>query len=221
MNPRASNLIGSGVVVHVPSFFEELDDLAKNGLENVRERIFISDRCHVVCDLHIKVDGLEEQELRGNLIGTTKRGIGPCYATKAARSGIRISDVFSKELFDRKIRELARGYKLRFGASLDDYDVESEISKFNVSAATEPLLHVLMACQGYRTELAQYVIDAVPFMASAQKQDVEMVLEGANALLLGKSSYACSDESAANFPTDLDFGTFPYVTSSNTGLGGM
>lgn len=119
--------------MHVPSFFDELMDLEKNGLQNVRGRIFISDRCHVVCDLHIKVDGLEEQELCGNMIGTTRRGIGACYSTKAARSGIRISDIFSKELFDRKIRELARGYKLRFGTLLDNYNVELEISKFDVS----------------------------------------------------------------------------------------
>lgn len=118
--------------MHVPSFFEELLDLEQKGLEKVRERIFISDRCHVVSDLHMRVDGLEEQELSGNNLGTTKRGIGPCYSTKASRSGIRISDIFSKELFDRKIRELARGYKLRYGTLLDDYDVESEISKFDV-----------------------------------------------------------------------------------------
>ncbi|PSS22964.1 hypothetical protein M430DRAFT_97645 [Amorphotheca resinae ATCC 22711] len=188
MNPRANNLIGSGVVVHVPSFFEELLDLEKKGLENVRERIFISDRCHVVFDLHMRVDSLEERELGGSSIGTTKRGIGPCYSTKAARSGVRIGDIFSKELFDRKLRELARGYKLRFGALLEDYDVESEIAKFDK----------------LRGELAPYVVDAVPLMSSAQQSDIEMVIEGANALLL-----------------DLDYGTFPYVTSSNTGLGGI
>jgi adenylosuccinate synthase len=133
MNPRAQNLIGSGVVVHVPSFFAELKELEEKGLPNVRERIFISDRCHIVLDLHTLVDGLEEQELGGNSIGTTKRGIGPTYSTKAARSGIRIVDVFSKEIFDRKIRELSRGYKLRFGSLLDSYDVEQEIVKFDVS----------------------------------------------------------------------------------------
>lgn len=133
MNPKAQNLIGSGVVVHVPSFFDELKELEEKGLENVRERVFISDRCHIVLDLHTLVDGLEEQELGGNSIGTTKRGIGPTYSTKAARSGIRIVDIFTKELFDRKVRELARGYKLRFGKLLDNYDVETEIAKFDVS----------------------------------------------------------------------------------------
>lgn len=190
MNPRAINLIGSGVVVHVPSFFEELIDLEHKGLENVRERIFISDRCHVVSDLHIRVDGLEELELCGNSIGTTKRGIGPCYSTKAARSGIRIGDIFSKELFDRKIRELARGYKLRFGALLDDYNVESEISNFDVGPYDLCDCDMLMLHQIFRTELVQYVVDAIPLMASAQQDDLDMVIEGANALLLGKSQHS-------------------------------
>jgi adenylosuccinate synthase len=65
--------------------------------------------------VHALVDGLEEVELGGNSIGTTKRGIGPTYSTKAARSGIRVGDIFHKELFDRKIREIARAYKLRYG----------------------------------------------------------------------------------------------------------
>jgi adenylosuccinate synthase len=69
--------------------------------------------------------------LKSNSIGTTKRGIGPCYSTKVSRSGIRIHEVFSKELFDRKIRELARGYKLRYGKLLQ-YDVEKEIARFDV-----------------------------------------------------------------------------------------
>lgn len=133
MNPTAQNLIGSGVVVHVPSFFNELKELEEQGLPNVRERIFISDRCHIVLDLHTLVDGLEEQELGGKSIGTTKRGIGPSYSTKATRSGVRIGDVFDKERFDGKIRELSRGFKLRFGSLLDGYDPEVEIAKFDVS----------------------------------------------------------------------------------------
>lgn len=132
MNPNAQNLIGSGVVVHVPSFFAELKELEEKGLPNVRERVFISDRCHIVLDLHALVDGLEEQELGGKSIGTTKRGIGPTYSTKAARSGVRIVDVFNKPLFDSKIRELSRAYKIRFGSLLESYDVEKEVVKFDV-----------------------------------------------------------------------------------------
>ncbi|KAH6673796.1 Adenylosuccinate synthetase [Halenospora varia] len=189
INPECHNLIGSGVVVHVPSFYKELEALETKGLQNVRDRIYISDRCHIVFDLHQLVDGLEETELGGKSIGTTRKGIGPSYSTKAARSGVRISEIFNEELFNARLRELARGYKKRYGDLLQ-YDVEKEIQKFNE----------------YRTtlELQKYVIDQVPFMQSVQQGSQPILIEGANALML-----------------DLDFGTYPYVTSSNTGLGGI
>lgn len=84
LNPKCENLIGSGAVVHVPTFFGELATLEAKGLENVRQRIQVSDRCHIITDCHICVDGLEEKELGGRNIGTTKRGIGPTYSTMAA-----------------------------------------------------------------------------------------------------------------------------------------
>jgi len=132
----------------VPSFFKELTDLevkvsipyqpleqylidGTQGLKDVRSRIFISDRAHIVFDLHQLVDGLEEVELGGKSIGTTKKGIGPAYSTKASRSGIRICEVFNEELFNQRLRELAAGFKKRYGDLLK-YDVEEEISKFNV-----------------------------------------------------------------------------------------
>ena len=132
INPECQNLIGTGVVVHVPTFFKELRDLEKKGLKNVRERILISDRAQCCLDLHSVVDGLEEVELGGKSIGTTKKGIGPAYSTKAARSGIRMSEIFNKEIFDGKLKELARSYKKRYGDLLQ-YDVENEIKVFDVS----------------------------------------------------------------------------------------
>lgn len=131
INPECTNLIGDGVVVHVPAFFKELTDLETKGLKGVRERIFISDRAHVVFDLHQLVDGLEEVELGGKSIGTTRKGIGPAYSTKMARSGVRMSEVFNEPLFETKLRELARGYKERYGDLLK-YDVEEEIQRFKV-----------------------------------------------------------------------------------------
>jgi adenylosuccinate synthase len=131
INPECTNLIGSGVVVHVPSFFNELNALEAKGLQNVRERIFISDRAHVVFDLHQLVDGLEEVELGGKSIGTTRRGIGPSYSTKATRSGIRIAEIFNEKAFEERLRELARGYQRRYGDLLK-YDVEEEISRYKV-----------------------------------------------------------------------------------------
>jgi adenylosuccinate synthase len=130
-------LIGSGVVVYVPAFFKELEDLEAKGLSDVRSRIFISDRSHVVFDLHQLVDGLEEVELGSASVGTTRKGIGPTYSTKAARSGVRISEIFNEELFNKKLRKLADGYKKRYGDLLN-YDVEVEIAKFNVCQCAAP-----------------------------------------------------------------------------------
>jgi adenylosuccinate synthase len=83
VNPNCMNLIGSGVVFHVPSFFKELSELEDKGLTDVHNRILVSDRCQVNFDLHAAVDGLEEVELGERKIGTTGRGIGPSYSTKA------------------------------------------------------------------------------------------------------------------------------------------
>ncbi|KAL2757893.1 hypothetical protein ACRALDRAFT_2040225 [Sodiomyces alcalophilus JCM 7366] len=181
------NLIGSGVVFHAPAFFKELDELESKGLKGVHDRIFVSDRVHIDLDLHVAIDGLEEVELGASKIGTTCRGIGPSYSTKAARSGIRLSEVFDAELFETKIRRLAAASKKRYGDLLK-YDVEEEIAKFNE----------------YRPKLAKYTVDAVAFIKQAQDKNMKILVEGANALML-----------------DIDYGTYPYVTSSNTGLGGI
>jgi adenylosuccinate synthase len=131
VNPRCLNLIGSGVVLHVPSFFKELQALHDKGL-NTENRLFVSDRAHVVTDLHQLVDGLEEVELKGKSLGTTRKGIGPTYSTKAARSGIRVAELFDQALFETKLRTLATAFQKRYGDLLQ-YDVEKEIEAFRVS----------------------------------------------------------------------------------------
>lgn len=73
VNPGCLNIVGSGTIVHVPTFFKELDTLVEKGLKHAPERILLSDRCHIITDLHVCVDGLEEKELAGHNIGTTKR----------------------------------------------------------------------------------------------------------------------------------------------------
>jgi adenylosuccinate synthase len=171
----------------VPSFFKELADIEAKGIKDARDRIYVSDRCHINFDLHAAVDGLEEVELGANAVGTTKRGIGPCYSTKAARSGIRLAEMFNVGLFERKLRQLAAGYKKRYGDLLQ-YDVEEEITRF----------------KQYRLALADHVVDAVVFMKDAQERQANILVEGSQALML-----------------DIDYGTYPYVTSSNTCLGGL
>ncbi|KAM0450737.1 hypothetical protein ACHAPV_010304 [Trichoderma viride] len=167
VNPNCRNLIGSAVVAHIPSFFAELEELERKGLEHVHDRIFISDRVHIDLDLHVAVDGLEEVELGDRKVGTTGRGIGPAYSTKAARSGIRLAEVFNAELFNSKLRRLASGYQKRYGDLLK-YDVEEEIARFNE----------------YRTKLRKYTVDAIAFMKDAQAKNTKILCEGANALML-------------------------------------
>lgn len=186
INPSCINVIGSGCVVHVPSFFKELEALEKHGL-HTDGRIFISDRAHVVFDVHQMADGLEEVELGGEMIGTTKKGIGPAYSTKMTRSGLRMCDLFDEAIFETKLRRLAGGFQKRFGDLLK-YNVDEEIARY----------------KGFRERLAPYVVDQIPLLASAKEKNAKILVEGANALML-----------------DIDYGTYPFVTSSNTGLGGV
>jgi adenylosuccinate synthase len=174
MNPDCLNIIGSGVVVHVPTFFSELDTIEKKGLKNVHNRIFISDRCHIDFDLHCAVDAAEEIELGADSIGTTKRGIGPCYSSMATRNGITMSEMFRPELFESRLRKLAAGYKKRFGDALV-YDVEDEIERF----------------KGYREKLAHYVVDAVMFINEAQRTNKNILVEGSQALMLDLNFGTC------------------------------
>ncbi|KAJ4987293.1 adenylosuccinate synthetase [Stagonosporopsis vannaccii] len=186
VNPNCINVVGSGCVVHVPSFFKELEALDKHGLDTT-DRIYISDRAHVVFDVHQLVDGLEEVELGGGNIGTTRKGIGPAYSSKMTRSGLRMCDLFDEEVFEKKLRRVAAGYQKRFGDLLK-YDVEEEIARY----------------KELRPKIAPYVVDQVPLLQSAKEKNAKILVEGANALML-----------------DIDYGTYPFVTSSNTGLGGV
>ncbi|KAK6698349.1 hypothetical protein SNK03_011122 [Fusarium graminearum] len=187
INPNCLNFIGSGVVFHVPSFFSEMAALIEKGLPSVEDRLLVSDRVHIILQQHIAVDGLEEKELGDKKIGTTGRGIGPTYSKASAREGVRLVDVFNKELFDSKLRRLEAGYRKRFG-DLFVYDVEEEIARFDE----------------YRPKLAKYAVDAVSFMKAAQEGNKNIIVEGANALML-----------------DIKYGSYPFVTSSNTTIGGI
>ncbi|EDR03268.1 uncharacterized protein LACBIDRAFT_295311 [Laccaria bicolor S238N-H82] len=185
VNPRCTGLIGSGLVVHVPSFFAELDALEAQGLD-CSNRLFISDRAHLVFDFHQIVDGLKEVELGGKSIGTTKRGIGPAYSGKASRSGLRVHHLFDHETFAEKFRKLVEGRYKRYGHF--EYDTEGEIERYKKLAE----------------RLRPYVVDSVAYIHKAITSGKKVLVEGANALML-----------------DLDFGTYPYVTSSSTTIGGV
>ena len=92
MYQKCVNVLGNGVVVHIPTLFEELAQLDKNGVD-YKNRLLISDRAHIVSDIEIMADGMLEAAKGKNAIGTTKRGIGPTYSAKAQRIGLRVSDI--------------------------------------------------------------------------------------------------------------------------------
>ena len=184
VNPNTDNLIGSGCVFNVEAFFKELAELESKGVPRVYERIHISSRCHLNFALHAAVDGLSEQELGMNSIGTTKRGIGPTYSTKASRDGLRIIDLYHAS-FEEKLRLLAEGYRKRYG-SLLKYSVEDEIQKF----------------KAYKDQLRPYIVDAVDYMKAAREKKHSILVESSQALLL-----------------DLDFGSYPFCTSSSCSIG--
>lgn len=192
VNPKCENVIGSGVVVHVPSFFEELSNLESKGLD-CRGRLFVSSRAHLVFDFHQRTDKLKEAELSENKksIGTTGKGIGPTYSTKASRSGIRVHHLVNPdpkawEEFKTRYMRLVESRMKRYGEF--DYDYEEELARY----------------AKYREELRPFVVDTVEYMHEAIVAKKKILIEGANALML-----------------DIDFGTYPYVTSSSTGIGGV
>ncbi|KAI5968763.1 ADE12 [Candida margitis] len=192
VNPKCENVIGSGVVVHVPSFFQELQNLEVKGLD-CRGRLFVSSRAHLVFDFHQRTDKLKEAELSENKksIGTTGKGIGPTYSTKASRSGIRVHHLVNPEPkawdeFKTRYMRLVESRMKRYGEF--DYDYEEELARY----------------AKYREELRPFVVDTVEYMHNAIADKKKILIEGANALML-----------------DIDFGTYPYVTSSSTGIGGV
>ncbi|KAF8126056.1 Adenylosuccinate synthetase [Boletus edulis] len=185
VNPKCVGLIGNGVVIHLPSFFKELDALEEKGLR-CSDRIFVSDRAQLVFDFHQIVDGLKEVELGGSSIGTTKKGIGPAYSGKASRSGLRVHHLFDHNTFSDKFRKIVEGRFKRYGHF--EYDTEGEIERYKHLAE----------------RLRPFVVDSIAYIHDALAAQKRVLVEGANALML-----------------DIDHGTYPYVTSSSTTIGGV
>jgi len=185
LNPKTIGVIGNGVVVHIPSLFKEIKELADAGV-SLQGRLFMSDRAHIVFDFHMTADGLQEStRAQGTKIGTTGKGIGPSYADKAARSGLRLGDLMSFDSFAVKFRTLAEGYMARFQIVID---INAELEKY----------------RKYSEELRPYVIDTIEYLDNAFREKKRILIEGANAHML-----------------DIDYGTYPFVTSSHPTIGGV
>jgi len=185
LNPKALCVVGNGVVVHLPAFLNELDGLATTGVE-YKGRVFVSDRAHLVFDFHQHVDGKHEDRLGRHKLGTTKKGIGPAYASKIQRNGLRVGDLQDFEYFERRFRELA-DHHVRAYPGLE-IDVEEQLAYYKRIAP----------------RVKEITIDTIALCNQQFEEGKKILVEGANATML-----------------DIDFGTYPFVTSSNPSVGSV
>lgn len=182
-------VIGNGVVVDPRALLEEIDGLKKRGLAVTSRYLKISGRCHVIMPYHRILDGLRETK-RKNKIGTTGRGIGPCYADKVTRCGIRMIDLLNPRILRSKLEDNLREKNEVFRKVFDQ-------KNFLFDGIYKEYLD-------YGKKLAPYVCDTMLYLNRAIDQKKSILFEGAQGTFL-----------------DIDFGTYPFVTSSNSIVGGV
>ena len=185
LNEKATCVIGNGVVVHLPSFITELEGLTANGID-WHGRVLLSDRAHLVFDFHQDVDGRNETSLGRHKLGTTKKGIGPSYASKISRNGIRVGDLQHWPTFERRFRDLC-DYHMKSHEGLE-IDVEQQLQYY----------------KSISDFISTVTIDTIDYTNKAFNSGKRILVEGANATML-----------------DIDFGTYPFVTSSNPSVGSV
>lgn len=181
-------IIGNGVVVDPAVLLKEMEDLAQKGVST--EKLLISDRAHVIMPYHKLLDELQEGHRGSANLGTTKRGIGPAYADKTERCGIRMCDFIDTEQFEIKVREnlVVKNQIIEKVYGGKGFDADSIIKEYN----------------GYAKLLKKHVTDVNSIIGDAIEDGRNILFEGAQATFL-----------------DLDFGTYPFVTSSNPVAGGV
>lgn len=190
LHPGKLSVIGNGVVVDPLALLEEVEHLQSRGVV-VNGNLLVSDRANLVMPYHRVLDAIrEEHSGKGGKIkiGTTKRGIGPAYADKVARTGLRVVDLLSPEKFSEKLRSKIRETNEIFRAF--------KVKPLSFKKVNDDYLAVTK-------KLRRYIADTVTLLNRAERDGRQILLEGAQGTLL-----------------DIDFGTYPYVTSSNTTAGG-
>ena len=158
-------VIGNGVVIHLETFFEEIDVLKQNNIKT-EGRLLLSNRAHVLLDYHKKIDGLQEEMKGDKKVGTTKRGIGPCYTDKIRRNGIKIHDLMDFEKFEKKYRANLEMFKKMYGEF--EHDAEKEIARHKEIAE----------------KIRPMVIDGSFYLNKALKEGKRILMEGANGTML-------------------------------------
>jgi len=185
--PDVACIIGNGVVIDPAVLFEEIEELKKSGVSV--GSLFVSDRANLIMPYHILLDGLEEESRGGSAIGTTRRGIGPCYMDKAGRLGIRVGDLLDKEVFRERLSSVLE-QKNRIITKV------YEAQPLSLEEIYDKYCH-------YGEILAPFIRGTDLMVQEAWEKEEMVLLEGAQGTML-----------------DIDFGTYPYVTSTSTIVGG-
>lgn len=193
LHPGKTCVIGNGTVIDPTVLMKEIDGLRARGSLQDPNQLMISESAHVICPSHKHLDALREKARGGSAIGTTGRGIGPAYEDKVARRGIRVRDLLDPDRLRKRVKE-------RLG------DAVEEMARLAKAArAEEPLLDVEAIVSEFLVlggRLKEFVGDASLFLSEHVRKGTRILFEGAQGTLL-----------------DVDHGTYPYVTSSNTVAG--
>jgi len=179
-------IIGNGVVVDPETLIKEIEELTKRG---IKPKLLISDRTNIIMPYHKILDGAEEQYLGNKKIGTTKRGIGPCYSDKIARKGIRAIDLTDKTTLSKKLDDILTVKQKIF----EVYKIKEKLDK----------KEILEKYAGFGKRLKEFIVPTHIELNKAIKSGKNILFEGAQGTML-----------------DVDFGTYPYTTSSHTIAGG-
>ncbi len=186
--PHITPVIGNGVVVDPRVLISELDMLESKGVDTSKLRI--SGNAHLILPYHQELDKLTERRLGKNKVGTTKRGIGPAYADKAARVGLRVQDLLDPKIFRQKLDVVLKEKNAIFAKVFNQLPLDADVIADEYLNLCAP-------------RLAPMIGDSVGIVHDALEAGESVLLEGAQATFL-----------------DLDHGTYPFVTSSNPIAGG-
>jgi adenylosuccinate synthase len=179
-------VIGNGVVIDPKVLINEIKNLKDRGIS---PKLMISSRANVIMPYHVILDGVEEDSLGDKKIGTTRRGIGPCYCDKIARKGVRFADLINRESLEEVLDIILPKKKKLF-----------EMFKIDKSIKKNEIIEEYLQYGAY---LKPYISETQLELNDAIASDKNIILEGAQGSLL-----------------DIDFGTYPFTTSSNTISGG-
>ncbi|WP_414499689.1 MULTISPECIES: adenylosuccinate synthase [unclassified Zymobacter] len=188
LHENVTCIIGNGVVLSPDALLGEMAELESGGVP-VRERLRLSPACPLILPYHIALDQARERARGDDKIGTTGRGIGPAYEDKVARRGVRLGDLYHRERFAEKLKEILKYHNF----VLTQYHGAPEVD----------FQETLDQCMALAEELKPMVCDTVSLVHSLREQGKPILFEGAQGSLL-----------------DIDHGTYPFVTSSNTTAGG-